>query len=140
MISNSKSLVVTYSNQKPPIYDRCRQKFGPRADWDRGTIFTYGDTVHCKYEIPDHIKVHEQVHVRQQLAMGKDKWWDRYFEDPKFRLTQEIEAYKAQIEFARETMNREARRSLKEKILDDMVHTYGGMCTKAEAEAHLYGN
>lgn len=131
--------IVNYSNQKPPVYDRCVRLFG--ADWEKGTIFTYGTTIHCKYDIPDHLKAHEGVHVRQQLAFkgGAEAWWEKYFEDQLFRMSQEIEAYKEQIEYAKKTMNRDNRRKLKEHILNDMCHNHGKMCSRKQAEAHLYG-
>lgn len=131
-------LIVNYSPEKPPIYDRCVRQFG--VDWDRGVIITYGDTIHCKYQLPPHRKIHEQVHVRQQTRMGKEKWWDQYFSDPAFRLTQEVEAYKAEIAWVNENFNRETRREHKKEVLHAMAHIYGNMCTKDDAEQLLYGD
>jgi hypothetical protein len=79
------------SKQKPPIYDKCVEHFG--VDWEDGVIFTYGDTIYCKYDLSDNKIVHESTHIRQQ-GDDPDGWWEKYFNDSKFRLQQELEAYK----------------------------------------------
>lgn len=84
-------------NEKPPIYERCAEQFG--ASWDAGSIFTYGDTIYCKFEIPEDYLIHEMVHVKQQMEMGKDAWWDRYFVDDEFRFQQEVMAYSEQFKW-----------------------------------------
>lgn len=129
--------VVTYSNEKPPIYQECVDRFG--ADWDGGTIFTYGDVVHCKYNIPDHLKVHEGVHVEQQLKIGKKVWWGQYFIDREFRLKQELEAYRTQIAFIDKNLGRDERRKIKKHLIKDLALHHGNVCTKEEAEIYLYG-
>ena len=123
--------MITYSHEKPPIYERCVQKFG--VDWDKGVIFTYGDTVYSKNELDEDLKAHEATHVRQQTEMGKDVWWDKYFADPKFRLSQEVEAYRNQLKYADENYNRQARRAVYKHIIVSLTTMYDGMCTQSEA-------
>lgn len=123
------------SKQKPPIYEKCRQKFG--VDWDKGIIITYGDTVYCKYDLPPDLIAHEAIHVKQQKYIGKDKWWEQYFSSPEFRLLQEVEAYTAQLKWAKQNYSRQARRALFRKCVHDMATLYGNMCTKEEAEKLL---
>lgn len=89
-------------NYEPPqwIYEECREKFG--ADFYRGTIFTYGSNIHVAGgAISDDLLVHESTHIRQQAIFpgGPDAWWKRYLSDSEFRISQELEAYKAQFEF-----------------------------------------
>jgi hypothetical protein len=79
------------SQQKPPIYDKCVEHFG--VDWEDGVIFTYGDTIYCKYDLSENKIVHESTHIKQQDD-DPDEWWNKYFNDPEFRLQQELEAYK----------------------------------------------
>ncbi len=67
--------------------------------WDQGVVITYGDTVHSKYTIAPHLEVHEAVHIKQQESVGPEAWYKLYLNDKKFRLSQELEAYKAQIDF-----------------------------------------
>lgn len=120
---------------KPEIYERCKKAFG--VDWDRGIIITYGDTVYCKNNIPDHLEVHEATHIEQQRKYGVEEWWNRYFIDDEFRFSQEIEAYKNQVAFIRGNYNRQQRRSLEKQICKSMSRLYGGMCTKEEAKEIL---
>lgn len=86
----------------PPeiIYETAQKMFG--ADFNKGVTFTVGDTIHSKEFplAPDLVK-HEETHVIQQANYdgGWKAWWDRYFEDPYFRYTQEIEAYQEQYKF-----------------------------------------
>ena len=46
-----------------------------------------------------HLLAHEEIHEKQQEEYGVQKWWDRYLIDKDFRLSQELEAYRAQYEF-----------------------------------------
>lgn len=75
------------------------EMFGVR--FEDGIIFTYGTEIHTKFQLPEHLIIHEMTHVDQQLAMGVDKWWHKYFENPDFRLTQELEAYQRQYKWAK---------------------------------------
>lgn len=90
------------SNEKPPVYDRCVEKFG--IQWEN-TIFAYGDTIHAQYpeRLGKDIIEHEIIHLKQQADVGGvDIWWERYFADDKFRLAQEIPAYQRQYRVLRE--------------------------------------
>ncbi len=41
---------------------------------------------------------HEPIHtIQQERFGGKDKWWREYLDNPKFRYTQELEAYRKQF-------------------------------------------
>lgn len=85
------------STRIPPIYFKCKKAFG--VEWDRGLAITYGDTVYAKYPLAPSVQVHEAVHIEQQALIGAEAWWDRYLIDKKFRLEQEVPAYKAQAEY-----------------------------------------
>lgn len=89
----------------PPIYFKIRKQFD--VSWDKGLIITYGDTYHCKHDIPDHFIAHEEVHMRQQKEYGIEMWWHNYLLHPDFRLFQEVEAYRAQLSFVLERYGRE---------------------------------
>lgn len=82
-------------NQPPPNYEEIKKHF-PNSDFNRGVLFTYGDTCYCKEITPD-LYVHEQVHTEQQT--NPEEWWARYYIDPQFRLEQELEAYRAQWKY-----------------------------------------
>ena len=124
---------IKYSKEIPPIYYLCRDKFG--VDWDKGVIFTYGDTIYCKKELDAELKVHEATHVRQQKDMGAEVWWDMYLNDSSFRLMQEVEAYRNQYKFLQEHI-KDRNRLFKEKhkiLMHLSSSIYGYMVTYAQA-------
>lgn len=118
----------------PEIYYKCREVFGNAVDWDKGIILTYGDSVYSKFDIPDHLEIHEGTHIKQQGEYGVEKWWERYFIDKEFRLSQEVEAYRNQHNFLKEKYPRQQRRVIMRQIYKDMARLYGDMCTEEEAE------
>jgi hypothetical protein len=89
---------------KPPewIWNACNEKF----NISKGTVWTVGDTLFNPDNsvIPDHLLAHEEVHSKQQSCMGVDEWWREYLDNAKFRLEQEVWAYKAQYKFICNTM------------------------------------
>lgn len=124
---------MTISTEIPPVYKRCRELF--KVDWNKGIVMTYGDTIHYKWGdlLPEDFLVHEQVHVTQQMKMGKEVWWENYFVNKDFRLSQEIEAYRAQWQWILLYGSRKLRRERERSILKDMSTLYGDMCTEEEA-------
>lgn len=127
---------ITY--EKPPIYDEANAFF-KLEELNLGTIFTYGSTIFNPFrgELTQDLIVHESVHMEQQ---GHDDtvaklWWQRYFLDPEFRLSQEVEAYGAQYKYLCtifKDRNRQARhlQSLAQMLAGPM---YGGIITVNEA-------
>lgn len=105
----------------PPIYEKARKVF----DIDgRNVIFAYGDAIYNPRGViitPD-LEVHEGVHLKQQAAIGGPEiWWDRYLSDPKFRLEQEVEAYRAQYAyFIRHNKNRQQQFDFLKRIAGDL--------------------
>ncbi len=118
-------------NEKPPIYEKCVEAFG--VDWDKGVIFTYGNTIYSKFQI-DPIKVsHEMIHVRQQSEIGKEIWWEKYLSDPKFRLDQEIEAYLEENKMIDKIKDRNLRFRIKQANARDLSRGYGDIISFYEA-------
>lgn len=125
------------STQKPPahIYDKCVEKWN--VDFDKGIVFTYGETIHSKRPIPKDLMVHELVHVRQhrEYPGGKDMWWERYLEDPMFRYHQELEAYRKQYQWVKDNIKD------RNKAFKHLIHyadclsgpMYGNMVTIKQA-------
>ncbi len=120
---------VQYSSEKPPMYDVCHKYFG--ADWDKGTIFAYGNTIHAKHpsKVTRDVEVHEEVHMQQQEFLGKDVWWDMYLKDAIFRQEQEIPAYKAQLAYADKHYNSNYRRALRKHCVGSLAGLSGGSIT-----------
>lgn len=130
---------ILYSTGKPPnnLYNRCREAFGSMVEWDKGVIFTYGDTIYSKFSLTEDLKVHEETHVKQQTDIGRDIWWDRYFLEKDFRMSQEIEAYKNQIVYMKKHYNRHTRKATQKHIYLSMSKLYGFDITEKEAEKLL---
>lgn len=81
----------------PPIYDAIvNAGMHPHAH----VLYTYGDALYIPSGIEPSAEVmaHEKWHSHQQLNVegGPDAWWERYLDDPYFRMQQEAEAYAVQ--------------------------------------------
>lgn len=123
---------IKFSNEKPIIYEILKEKFG--VNWNSGLIVTYGDTIHSKNPISEDLWVHESTHVKQQTKMGIVKWWDKYLEDPKFRLKEEKEAYTNQWNWIKSNIkDRNQKSRLRNHIISSMANMYGDMITIEEA-------
>lgn len=119
----------------PPNYERIIEYFDVAGI--PTVIFAYGDTIYSPLEqnLPDHILIHEETHERQQAEIGPEAWWDRYLTDARFRLEQELEAYRTQYNFVRERYNRAfSRRVLKQIIKDLSGRMYGYLVTEEHAK------
>ena len=79
-----------------PLLSDIIKTFGFKINELEKVIFTYGDMIYCNQELSIGLCAHELTHVFQQLKMGKEKWWEQYLKDDKFRLEQEVEAYRQQ--------------------------------------------
>lgn len=117
----------------PPNIEAIRSKF----KLPKFVIFTYG---HILYNpdrggLPEHLMVHERTHKDQQYAMGVEAWWGKYLEDDKFRLSQEIEAYRNQYKYI--VKNFKDRNVVNKMLLsiarDLSSEIYGNILTKDEA-------
>jgi len=63
-------------------------------------IVTYGQDIYSRQNLPKALVAHEMIHIRQQ----KNKlyglwWWVKYLISADFRLSQELEAYRAQYQW-----------------------------------------
>lgn len=128
---------VYFSKEKPPVYDECVKRFG--VNWKRGVIFTYGNTIHCRYTISEQKIAHELTHVTQQKIIGTETWWQRYFNDVDFRLSQELEAYENEVRWVRSNIiNRRLQQQTLEEIVFDLSGSmYGNIITREEAKKLL---
>lgn len=128
---------VQFSTEIPAIYDQCHKQFG--VEWDKGVIFTYGDTIYCKHPLPADFVEHEMTHVRQQGEIGVNQWWGKYLTEPEFRLSQEVEAYRNQLKYIRKHWkDREAvARKVHTLVMALCGTMYGKVCTYSEARKLL---
>jgi aminoglycoside N3'-acetyltransferase len=122
------------SKELPPkdIYDKAVKLFG--ANFNKGTTFTIGETIHCKDGMTEDLLVHEKVHIKQQGKRYR-KWWDKYFNDKEFRLQEELEAYREQYKWVKENIKNRNQQSkyllfFAESLSGKM---YGNLIDKQEA-------
>lgn len=84
------------SKHIPPIYFKLKKSFGVQF---KDIIIAYDDTIYCADDLPNHSIAHELIHLDQQERYGVEKWWNEYLVSVKFRLSQEIPAYQAEIRY-----------------------------------------
>ncbi len=94
------------------------------------TIFTYGDVLYNPggWDIPGHLMKHEETHSERQKEMGVEAWWDKYLKEAKFRLDEEVLAYREQWKYFCE---RKKNRRKQVEFLVWIAHDLSG---------ELYGN
>jgi len=122
-------------HKRPPNYLEIIKHF-PTVANKQGVIFTYGDILYAPnvHSISHDLMKHEETHQRQQEKMGKDIWWDRYFNEPEFRLSQELEAYRNQYKYTQINYGRKLRREVLKNISKDLSSSiYGNLITKVKA-------
>lgn len=122
---------------KPPNWERLAEAFDLRDN--SGVIFTYGNKLYVpggqRIQIDKPLMRHEEVHARQQKAIGIDAWWDNFLNDRNFRLSQELEAYREQYR-AMAGLPLEHRLGYLDHIASDLSGAmYGNLMTKDEAKA-----
>lgn len=94
-------------NDYPPNIGEIKKAFDLTG---KRPIFTYGNTIYNPHNcsLETHLHVHEEVHMKQQKEMGMflgvRRWWTKYLNDPEFRLSQEIEAYRAQYQYVKKVV------------------------------------
>ena len=121
----------------PPNHEAIKKVLKPT----KNTIYCYGDIIFNPSGLPisDDLMAHEEVHSKQQEPMGVENWWKLYLEDSKFRLDQEIEAYKAQVKYAKDNYQRWLRKKIMEVIVIHLSSDlYGNLITKEEAKKLIY--
>lgn len=89
--------------QKAPIFSWLKKTFP--ID-EKITLLTYGDAIYVPFDgalTPD-LRIHELNHCRQQGFNQADasNWWEKYLNEPEFRYSQELEAYREQYKFLKQ--------------------------------------
>lgn len=90
------------SKEKPPNYQKILEAF---PNCENRAYFCFGDTIYNPYNLlvtPD-LCEHEEVH---SISQGNfpEKWWDRYINEPQFRLNEEVMAYSKQYNFLKKKL------------------------------------
>ena len=76
-----------------PLLEEYKKHF----EIDKNTIFAYDHKIFSNNDLPEHLIIHEKTHHKQQDRDGLQFWVYNYLHDKKYRLIQEIEAYKEQL-------------------------------------------
>ena len=124
------------TKKKPPIYDALDREFG--ISKHKGIIISYAPAIYCNIDnLPEHLIEHEKVHIRQQTEIGVENWWQKFIDDPKFRLDQEVEAYRVQVKWLQEnteSLSRNERRGWIKKCAEDLSSgIYGNIISYEQA-------
>lgn len=134
--------------EQPPNIETIRARFS--GTLTPATVFAYANVIYVPggeakvgrlqvpagVELPHSLVVHEETHFDQQAAVGgSNVWWERYLVDDAFRLSQEVEAYRAQL--AAVPGRPERRRLMAEVVKTLAGPLYGRIITKEQARRAL---
>lgn len=120
--------------KKPPFWFITSMIFN--AKWG-DVCFAWGDTIYTQKELPEHVIVHEKVHL-QQMRHSKIiglYWIAMYHLSSKFRLKAEIPAYRVQYKFIKNKLNKQQAFIVLNNLAELMSSdTYGNMISFNEAK------
>lgn len=121
-------------NGWPPNFPEIVKEF-PAA---RGpsVIFAYAPDIYApgRTNLPQHLLVHEAVHIRRQAALGVEEWWRRYLTDAQFRYDEELLAHRAEYQFLQErATSRQHRRSVLKQVAWRLASPLYGVCKLKKA-------
>ena len=122
--------------KKPFIAYLYRLRFGKEASYEKGVIFPFNQKIYTRYPLSEHLKVHEETHIKQQgNLLGSIKWVILYLISATFRLKQEIEAYQNQYKYIFENSSRNEANTLLLRISKDLSsEMYGNIISFEEAK------
>jgi hypothetical protein len=107
-------------------------------------LYAYGTTIYnpSGVDIPEHLVVHELIHGERQLKLPSiDDWWDRYINEPQFRLQEEVIAHKGEwATFVKNYTDRNIRARHFHFMCQRLSGPiYGNMCMYTEARKRILG-
>lgn len=128
--------------ENPPNFIEIIRVFGDLSK--KKPCFCYGDVIYNPYrvEITPDLEIHEDTHRIQQGNLP-DIWWEQYLSDTNFRLSQEIEAYAKQYQFACKLVDEiRGGAKMKKAILESIAKSlsgemYGSIITYSQAETAI---
>lgn len=128
--------------ERPPNWADILRVF-PAVEYRTGVLFAWGNKIYNpgNIKIPAELFAHECVHSLQhsKIKAGPQLWWDWYLRIESFRLQQEAEAHRVEIEAYNQTHNRHLRRryfvSAAERLSGPL---YGNLVTLRKAKALLF--
>lgn len=124
----------------PPNLEEIIRVFGRDKIINKPILFAWGDTIFNPLSVPisKPLFFHEAVHgIRQGSQI--EEWWKLYLSNPKFRLTEEIEAHREEWrQFKREHKDRNRRSSYLVSISRRLSSPlYGSMIDFTQAKREI---
>jgi len=107
------------------------QEYKKHFDINEDVIFALFPDIYTNNELTPDLLIHEGTHLKQQEKIGVKEWVERYLNEPQFRLTQEIEAYKNQIHSIKDRNARSRCRIQSSQFLASSL--YGNIINYKEA-------
>ncbi len=125
----------------PPNFAKIDGKFNVK---DKANIlYCYGTKIYNPDNcvIPSHLIAHEATHSFRQEWTSPDEWWDKYIENPRFRLSEEIVAHRVEWgQFIKDNKDRNEQARYLHFICNRLSGPlYEGMCSFKEARQHITG-
>lgn len=136
LITTENNVLPQVINSYPPNIDLIRKHLNVPEE---GIVFTYNGKIYSPHakELPQHLLLHEMVHVKQQ-GNDSDSWWNRYLTDIEFRLEQELEAYTEQYLFLKMVNKTSTSHEWLFILSEQLSHpVYGFNLTRPQAETKL---
>lgn len=131
-VNDEPEVWVVY--EKPP---HLQQLLNAGLRPNSNTIFAYGNTIYVPsgMSLPPDLIQHEITHCKRQLSVGVEQWWNRYLEDPYFRIAEETLAYGRQYKYVCTLVkDRNKRFSFLHRIATDLSGPiYGNVITHSGA-------
>lgn len=126
--------------EHPPNIDEIDAVFNVKNK--QGILYAFGGSVYNpdKIIIPDHLIVHENVHLFR-MAKDSGRWWKNYLRNDVFRLDEEIAAHRAEWGWYayHNTDKNDQTRYLHFMCQRLAGPLYGNLLTVKEARARLLG-
>lgn len=120
----------------PPNIQKIRETFSSYTFDNSQTFFAYLPYIYnpSGIEIPTDLLFHESIHLKQQ-GNNPEQWWDKYLSDAKFRLEQELEAYRQQYKFAKKIIKDRNKLAIGLMRMANCLSgpMYGNLLTQKEA-------
>lgn len=129
-------MIIKFKKQyRFPLLKKMENAF-PFLKGNKNVVYSYNGVIYSNTKLPDHLLIHETVHLKQQeKAEDLDKWVDKFIEDPDFRFKIEFEAYQEQLDSIQDP---EFKTYIRGKIIEDLSGPlYGQVRSKEEIEKLL---
>lgn len=111
------------------------QAFKDKFSITKETIFAYQNTIFTNYDLPDDLLAHELKHCERQNKFGAEAWIKQYLKYPRFRLSEEIIAFKSQLS---SITDRNTRNEVRIKAVRSLASAlYGNIVSEKEALIRL---